>query len=103
MRDERLPAKGVPQSIYRFLSVTWCLEGPEAGDRYRSCHALELALAQLLDLGHSLGRSRQAAAHQHLAVRSLGAQARRQVDDGADRRVEAVLEADAAQGGVALR
>ena len=48
MRDERLPAKGVPQPIYRFLSGTWCLEGPEAGDPYRSCHALELALAQLL-------------------------------------------------------
>ena len=48
------------------------LEGPEAGDPYRSCHALELAFAQLLDLGHRLGRGRQPAAHQHLAVLRLG-------------------------------
>jgi hypothetical protein len=67
-------------------------------------HAFELALAQILDLGQRLDRGGEPAAHQDLAVGGLAAQPRGEVDDGADRGVvEAILEADAAQRGVALR
>jgi hypothetical protein len=40
---------------------------------------LSLAFAQRLDLRHDLGRGRQPAAHQHLAVLGFRAQSRRRL------------------------
>src|SRR5580704_12075285 len=76
----------------------------QIGDRRRPDHSAQLSLAEVLDFRDVADRRSQSAAHQDLAVRRLGAEAGRQIDDRADRGVvEAILEADAAQRGVTLR
>ena len=73
------------------------------GVRTNHAHAAQGPFAEILHLGDALDRRCQAPAGQDLAVARIGAKPRGEIDDGADRGVvEAILEADAAERGIAL-
>ena len=95
----RRPVRGLPSSAGRRLD----LQPAEVVHGDGPAHAAQGPFAEILDFRDALDRRCEPAAGQDLPVAGIGAKPRGEIDDRADRRVvEAVLEADAPERGVAL-